>query len=296
VLASKVSRELKRLRDTSEFQDTTANTFVIKEEFKIADSPAKKAKSVYNNRQKQEWLLKLTVPKVRPANRVRTQSGTEWIPSGNPELKLVYEAGKKEPVLHWTFPKIIRTNTHADEQCKELNPGDCIVVNACDGDLPYIGMISDLWSDNSYNKNDIKITVYWYYRATDIEEVSPDIKTSCPHFICDKHAIYASKHRDVISAASVDNTCFVLTQAEYSWYLKRCKLLAGKLVTHAQVGENDPNDDILDPVLHDGTDEISRKKLPRPRRGGANDHNVFFCPGVYDVHKKKISGRVSESY
>merc|ERR1719225_567452 len=121
--------------------------------------------------------------------------------------------------------------------------------------------------------------------------MSPDVKNISPNFIQHSQAIYASKHRDHISAASVDNTCFVLTVAEYARYRKRCKLLAGKLVTHAQVGENNRNDDILDPVLHkDPLEEDERtKRLPRPRRGGASDPNVFFCPGIWDIHKKKIS-------
>ena len=52
----------------------------------------------------QAWLRKLSIPTIKYNNRVRSSSGSEWRPSGKPELKLVNDAAAGEhPTLHWVF-------------------------------------------------------------------------------------------------------------------------------------------------------------------------------------------------
>merc|ERR1712066_959435 len=181
-----------------------------------------------------------------------------------------------------------------------LTKGDCIIVNSGANEPSYIGMITDLWSDNSFVNTDLKITVCWYYRSKDILECVPDMKNNPAH-VDHPAAIYASKHYDSISAACVDDKCYVLTINEYSLYRKRCKLLSGKLTTHNQVYSKGENFDLLSVVKNKERDvnvvvdaeelelHSAMKVQPRPRRSGANCGSVFFCPGMWDINTKKIT-------
>ena len=48
-------------------------------------------------------------------------------------------------------------------------------------------------------------------------------------FLDHPNAVYASKHQDTISVASINDKCMILTPAEYFRYAQRCKLLKQRM-------------------------------------------------------------------
>lgn len=303
---SKVAKRIKRERAAS--PTVTRPTIldsdryykhVVKEEV-VEDKDAVTAEGFSS-----EWLKKMVVPSVKLNYRVRSSSGSEWRPMGKPTLKLVSEADKTDPQLHWCFDQIMRPN-HLEEGCSTLGRGDCIIVKSGINEEPYIGMIQALWSDSSYGNEDLKVGLHWYYRAKDILKECPELESS-DKFFFHEAAVYASKHYDSISAASIEDKCNVVTTNEYSIYRKRCKLIQSKLCTPNMVA-SDKDSDVLSLELKrdDGGCQVvdvedvssfSVREQPRPRKNGANvaKSNVYFCPGMWDVKSKKLSTQLTSS-
>jgi len=252
-----------------------------------------------------DWLRKMVVPNVKINYRVKSSSGSVWRPVGKPTLRLVNEADKPDPQLHWCFDSIERPK-HLEEGCSNLTRGDCILVKAGAHEDPYIGMINALWSDSSYGSEDLKVGLHWYYRAKDILAELPDLETTDKtSYLHHEAAVYASKHYDSISAASIEDKCNVLTTNEFSLYRKRCKLLNSKLCTPGMV--NDKNLDVISLEAKredDGCRVVdvedigvfSVRDTPRARKNGANvrKSNVYFCPGMWDVKSKKLSTQIND--
>merc|ERR1712176_1089004 len=137
----------------------------------IVEKPKIDFDTLLANEKNKKWLQNLTIPKVKLNNRVRNVSGnkgSEWKLTGTPKLKFVYEGAKDHPALHWTFNNIERTNTTHNSDCKLLSRGDCVIIKTHDK-TPYLAIIQYFWSDSTLEKEDVKASINWFYRASDVK-------------------------------------------------------------------------------------------------------------------------------
>ena len=70
--------------------------------------------------------------------------------------------------FHWTFNNIERTNTTHNSDCKLLSRGDCVIIKTHDK-TPYLAIIQYFWSDSTLEKEDVKASINWFYRASDVK-------------------------------------------------------------------------------------------------------------------------------
>ena len=137
----------------------------------------------------------------------------------------------------------------------------------------------------------------------DISSVENSELENNTSFISHDGAVYASKHFDTISAASIEDKCYVLTVNEYALYRKRCRLISQRLCASNQVDYKDS--DVIKIELNRESDtqvvdcedvpDFAVRSQPRPRRCGGNPmkSNVYFCPGMWDVKTKAIKTSIT---
>ena len=63
--------------------------------------------------------------------------------------------------LRKCYPAIKRVSPDNSDDVTILKVNDCVIVRADDEDIPFIGKISAIWSDElSY----IRLSLFWFYR------------------------------------------------------------------------------------------------------------------------------------
>lgn len=146
-------------------------------------------------------------------------------------------------------------------------------------------------------------------------------------FLNHSNAVYASKHYDTISVASINQKCFILTPNEYFKYMKKCTLLKHNFCQKKHINsessiENSKNFDVVslsisttanadlkaemecetemlrsmpscsgvDADMMDAdkmTEKLRQQPIPE-KFGFVSDKSlVYFCPGIYEVTGKK---------
>lgn len=110
--------------------------------------------------------------------------------------------------------------------------------------------------------------------------------------------IFASKHRDCNSVATIEDRCFVLTLNEYCRYKKRLKQLEEGISAHVPLvplSNNQPTNniaaDIAMAVWSNLQGEPQQEREQQQRRvpsGRVSPDVVFFCRKVYDFRQKRM--------
>ncbi|XP_047735746.1 uncharacterized protein LOC108665765 [Hyalella azteca] len=84
---------------------------------------------------------------------------------------------------------------------------DCVLLRSGPrkADLPFVAKVAALWEDP--DTSDMMMSILWYYRPehTELGRQAHDLSDE----------IFASKHRDHLSVACIEDTCYVLTFNEY---------------------------------------------------------------------------------
>lgn len=142
---------------------------------------------------------------------------------------------------------------------------DCVLLRSGPKktDLPFVAKIAALWEDPE--TSDMMMSILWYYRPEHTEsgrreEDLPD-------------EIFASKHRDHLSVACIEDRCYVLTFNEYCRYRRFLRLF--------QEGVYPITTPVPDPE-----EGYSRKDRQPP--GCVVGELLFFCRRVYDYRQKRL--------
>ncbi|XP_050710798.1 uncharacterized protein LOC126995362 isoform X2 [Eriocheir sinensis] len=142
---------------------------------------------------------------------------------------------------------------------------DCVLLRSGTRktDLPYVAKIASLWEDPE--TSDMMMSILWYYRPEHTESGRR------PDDLPDE--IFASKHRDHLSVACIEDRCYVLTFNEYCRYRR--------LVRFFQEGVYPMATPVPDPE-----EGYCRKDRLPP--GCVVPDLLFFCRRVYDYRIKRL--------
>lgn len=142
---------------------------------------------------------------------------------------------------------------------------DCVLLRSGPRktDLPFVAKIASLWEDPE--TSDMMMSILWYYRPehTDSGRRPDDLPDE----------IFASKHRDHLSVACIEDRCYVLTFNEYCRYRR--------LVRFFQEGVYPMATPVPDPE-----EGYCRKDRLPP--GCVVPDLLFFCRRVYDYRIKRL--------
>lgn len=112
------------------------------------------------------------------------------------------------------------------------------------------------------------MSLLWYYRPEHTEQ------GRTPKNMPEE--LFASKHRDVNSVATIDDKCYVLTLNEYCRFKKQ--------VIRAKYGMKGPSEsDLIIPPLK--TPYFRSRRLPSLN---TSPDMIFCCRKVYDFRQKRI--------
>jgi len=136
--------------------------------------------------------------------------GWSWV--GKPTAAKVYVQKDELPVTRLTYAMM-----RHEEGDEEVGVKDCILLASGNRkkDLPFIAKVTALWENPE--DGEMRMSVLWYYRPehTDVGRQEEDLTQE----------IFASKHRDNLSVACIEDKCFVMTFNEFCRYRKFCKLI-----------------------------------------------------------------------
>lgn len=142
---------------------------------------------------------------------------------------------------------------------------DCVLLRSGTRktDLPFVAKIASLWEDPE--TSDMRMSILWYYRPehTDSGRRPEDLPDE----------IFASKHRDHLSVACIEDRCFVLTFNEYCRYRRFLRLFQEGVCP------------VTTPVP--GPEEGYCRKDRQPP-GCVVPELLFFCRRVYDYRQKRL--------
>ncbi|OXA49990.1 Bromo adjacent y domain-containing 1 protein [Folsomia candida] len=134
-----------------------------------------------------------------------------WRFEGEPYETKVFLNNDDPPVVRRCYPAM------RHESGDVIQTRDCVLLKSGSkkNDLPYIAKIATLW-ENPID-GEMMFSLLWYYRPehTEMGRAKEDMTDE----------IFASKHLDVNSVATIDDRCYVLTFNEYCRYRKRLKQL-----------------------------------------------------------------------
>ncbi|CAL8088887.1 unnamed protein product [Orchesella dallaii] len=199
-----------------------------------------------------------------------------WRFEGEPYDGKIYVKNDDTPLTRKCYPSmrhdggdIIRTR-------------DCVLLKSGPrkNDLPFIAKIAALWENPG--DGEMMFSLLWYYRPehTELGRTKDDMMDE----------IFASKHRDTNSVATIEDRCYVLTFNEYCRYRKRLTQLEqgipdSTLVPFADTAMVNTNaaakiaeavwNGICDPSMTIAQGKVSPEV-------------VFFCRKVYDFRQKRI--------
>ncbi|KAF2360426.1 Bromo adjacent (BAH) domain [Trinorchestia longiramus] len=144
---------------------------------------------------------------------------------------------------------------------------DCVLLRSGPrrADLPFVAKVAALWEEPE--TGDMMMSILWYYRPehTDLGRQEHDLSDE----------IFASKHRDHLSVACIEDTCYVLTFNEYCRYRRHLRLSVQGLSAHEIVS-----------VVPDPEFDYPRQQRQPP--GCVVSDLLFFCRKVYDYRQKRI--------
>lgn len=129
--------------------------------------------------------------------------------------------------------------------------------------MPYVAKVAALWENP--DDGEMMFSLLWYYRPEHTEQGRK------PHHMEDE--IFASKHQDVNSVATIEDKCYVLTFHEYCRYRCRIRMLEEGLRPRPS-------------VVADLEEGYPRKDRQPP--GRVSPDMIFFCRKVYEFRQKRI--------
>ncbi|XP_021958351.1 mucin-19 isoform X2 [Folsomia candida] len=201
-----------------------------------------------------------------------------WRFEGEPYETKVFLNNDDPPVVRRCYPAM------RHESGDVIQTRDCVLLKSGSkkNDLPYIAKIATLW-ENPID-GEMMFSLLWYYRPehTEMGRAKEDMTDE----------IFASKHLDVNSVATIDDRCYVLTFNEYCRYRKRLKQLQEALpskpllsLSGSAMHNNNAAGNIAGAVWNGKpTTEQNRPASP----GKISPEVVFFCKKVYDFRQKRI--------
>ncbi|XP_077864662.1 LOW QUALITY PROTEIN: uncharacterized protein LOC102801554 [Saccoglossus kowalevskii] len=217
-----------------------------------------KKKKPKNNFLKVKQRLKTTVPPPSLKPKIRKKSTNGWQGIGEQFQKSVF--------LQNDAPSVVR-NCYSAMKRKGgdiINVLDCILLKSGPRkiDLPYIAKVAAIWDDPE--EGELMVSILWYYRPEHIEGGRK------PHH--HEVELFASKHKDHNSVATIEDRCYVLTLAEYNRHCRVVKMTAEGIkngIPLVPLAEEYPRKDRL-------PSEYIDKEL------------TYFCRHVYDYKLKRI--------
>jgi hypothetical protein len=162
---------------------------------------------------------------------------------------------------------------------------DCVLLKSGPRktDLPFVAKVAALW-ENPLD-GEMMFSLLWYYRPehTDMGRTKEDMSNE----------IFASKHRDCNSVATIEDRCYVLTFNEYCRYKKRLKQLEEGIpnipvvpLTNSSMVNINSAADIAVAVWNGIASEPNKAPAPTPNK--VSPEVVFFCRKVYDYRQKRM--------
>ncbi|XP_077990309.1 bromo adjacent homology domain-containing 1 protein-like [Glandiceps talaboti] len=177
-------------------------------------------------------------------------------------MYMVYKRGEKKN----DAPKVMRTCYQSIKRKGEvIQVRDCVLLKSGPRktDLPYVAKVSALWLDPE--EGEIMASLLWYYRPEHIEGGRR------PHH--HEAELFACKHKDYNSVATIEDKCYVLTLAEYNRHCRKVKMV--------QEGVNPGI-----PLVPSCEEEYPRTdRIPSPY---VDKDLIYFCRHVYDYRQKRI--------
>nr|XP_006815501.1 PREDICTED: bromo adjacent homology domain-containing 1 protein-like [Saccoglossus kowalevskii] len=218
----------------------------------------RKKRNLKNNFLKVKQRLKTTVPPPSLKPKIRKKSTNGWQGIGEQFQKSVF--------LQNDAPSVVR-NCYSAMKRKGgdiINVLDCILLKSGPRkiDLPYIAKVAAIWDDPE--EGELMVSILWYYRPEHIEGGRK------PHH--HEVELFASKHKDHNSVATIEDRCYVLTLAEYNRHCRVVKMTAEGIkngIPLVPLAEEYPRKDRL-------PSEYIDKEL------------TYFCRHVYDYKLKRI--------
>ncbi|KAI1287708.1 Bromo adjacent homology domain-containing 1 protein [Halotydeus destructor] len=195
---------------------------------------------------------------VKKPTKRRFAHGWSW-GSGKTIRKSVYISPEGAAVMKNCFSGI----KHIEGDLIKI--GDCVLLRSGPrkNDLPFVAKISSFWESED---GDMMMSLLWYYRP---EQTDPGRKANQM-----AEEIFASKHRDINSVATIEDKCHVLTYNEYCRYRKRQKMKI------CQVTKS-----ISDLIVPESREQYSRRsRLPSL---STSSDLIFCCRKVYDSRQKR---------
>lgn len=112
------------------------------------------------------------------------------------------------------------------------------------------------------------MSLLWYYRPEHTEQ-GRSVKNM-------PEELFASKHRDVNSVATIDDKCYVLTFSEY------CRFKKQVMMSKRGIMASESTDHIVPPLK---TTYFRKNRLPSIE---TPSDMIFCCRRVYDFRQKRI--------
>ncbi|XP_070578888.1 muscle M-line assembly protein unc-89-like [Ptychodera flava] len=193
---------------------------------------------------------KLKLPKKKTTNG--------WRGQGEPFESAVFLQNDAPTVMRTCYNSIKRRGNEI------INVRDCILLKSGPRkiDLPYVAKVASIWEDPV--EGELMVSLLWYYRPEHIEGGRRPSHHQAELFAC--------KHKDYNSVATIEDRCYVLTLAEYHRHIRKVKMVDEGVkpgIPVVPVSEEYPRQD----------------KLPDPSVDG---EIIFFCRRVYDYRQKRI--------
>ncbi|ODM93417.1 Bromo adjacent y domain-containing 1 protein [Orchesella cincta] len=199
-----------------------------------------------------------------------------WRFEGEPYEGKIYVKNDDTPMTRKCYPSmrhdggdIIRTR-------------DCVLLKSGPrkNDLPFIAKIAALWENPG--DGEMMFSLLWYYRPehTELGRTKDDMMDE----------IFASKHRDTNSVATIEDRCYVLTFNEYCRYRKRLKQLEQGIPDSTLVPFADSamiNSNAAAKIAEAVWNGICDPSITTAQ-GKVSPEVVFFCRKVYDFRQKRI--------
>ncbi|KAI0212901.1 hypothetical protein LSAT2_002134 [Lamellibrachia satsuma] len=229
-------------------------------QLKKSDKSAAKDDVACQRARSSDKVVKVTPGlKKKDVQLMRRSSPHGWRWQGEPKRKPVFSQVDQPPVMHDCYPSIC----HDDGDVIKVR--DCVLVKSGPRkkDIPFVGKVAAFWQNPD---NEMMMSVLWYYRPEHTET------ERLPQFIDSE--IFASKHRDAVPVACIDDKCHVLTFNQYCRYrAEQCCAEQAQLSLTRHVPklpEALSSDAALMPLLD------------------ADPETVFLCRRVYDIKLKRV--------